>query len=153
MLIDTYEFFFFLQYLEIYYKSSLKHSTTFSFENLSQLHIILPKAANTIIFSSSTNFFFNAIYEYILTVNTNFFNNINISSNLYLSNYFSDTDEILLNKLTHQELSEIYRFNRFSNPIFKYDYKAGDYFPKLYKEVYTYLFPTIGDLTSGLRTT
>ena len=35
---------------------------------------------------------------------------------------------------------------------FKYDFKSGDYFPKLYKEIYTYLFSTILDTTSALRT-
>jgi hypothetical protein len=63
-----------------------------------------------------------------------------------------NTDSTLINKYTTQELSEMYRFNRFSNPIFKYDYKAGDYFPKLYKEVYSQLFVTIGDIAGGLRT-
>jgi len=38
------------------------------------------------------------------------------------------------------------------NPIFKYDYKSGDYFPKLYKEAYAFLLPSMLSLTSGLRT-
>jgi len=41
---------------------------------------------------------------------------------------------------------------RFNNPIFKYDYKSGDYFPKLYKEAYAFLIPSTLSLTSGLRT-
>jgi hypothetical protein len=43
------------------------------------------------------------------------------------------------------------RYHKFDNPIFKYDYKSGDYFPKLYKEIYTYLFSSSLDITSGLR--
>ena len=54
--------------------------------------------------------------------------------------------------LNNEELSSNSRFLRFDNPIFKYDYKSGDYFPKLYKDVYSFLIPSILDLTSGLRT-
>jgi len=50
------------------------------------------------------------------------------------------------------EHGEIKRYYRFSDPIFKYDYKSGDYFPKLYKEIYQHLFTTILNLTGGLKT-
>jgi hypothetical protein len=44
------------------------------------------------------------------------------------------------------------RFSRFSDPVFKYDYKSGDYFPKLYKEVYKQLFVSLMNITNGLKT-
>jgi len=58
-------------------------------------------------------------------------------------------DDLLLNS---EEISNNSRFLRFNNPVFKYDYKSGDYFPKLYKDSYPFLIPSILDLTSGLRT-
>lgn len=61
-----------------------------------------------------------------------------------------DTTESFL--LNNEEVSNNSRFLRFNNPVFKYDYKSGDYFPKLYKDVYSFLIPSILDLTSGLRT-
>jgi len=51
----------------------------------------------------------------------------------------------------NEESSDNIRYRRFDNPIFKYDYKSGDYYPKLYKEVYPYLFTSTIDLTGGLR--
>lgn len=40
---------------------------------------------------------------------------------------------------------------RFDNPVFKYDYKSGDYFPKVSQETYTHLLSTIAGVTGGLR--
>jgi len=70
----------------------------------------------------------------------------------YASTEFIDitsADNFLFN---NEELSNNTRFVRFNNPVFKYDYKSGDYFPKLYKDLYFFLIPSIVDLTSGLRT-
>jgi len=50
------------------------------------------------------------------------------------------------------EIDKFYRFQKFTNPVFKYDYKAGDYFPKINKELYTYLFTTIANITNSIRT-
>ena len=61
----------------------------------------------------------------------------------------NNVDKFLLN---NEEISTTSRVLRFNNPIFKYDYKSGDYFPKLYKDLYSFLIPSILDLTSGLRT-
>jgi hypothetical protein len=70
-------------------------------------------------------------------------------SNTYGSNKFSSSKDIFL--INSEELSTNSRFIRFDNPVFKYDYKSGDYFSKLYKDVYSFLMPSIIDLTSGLR--
>jgi len=70
----------------------------------------------------------------------------------YRSNYFNNTGSNIQTKYTNEEITLNTRHQRFLNPIFKYDFKSGDYFPKVYKELYTYLFSTILDTTSGLRT-
>jgi heme/copper-type cytochrome/quinol oxidase subunit 1 len=70
----------------------------------------------------------------------------------YNSNYFNNFNSAYQFKNINQETSNSYRYLRFSYPVFKYDYKSGDYFPKLYKEAYAYLFTTMADLTSAVRT-
>ena len=77
---------------------------------------------------------------------------INERKVIFVSEKFSENDQKNSALLSQEELSETSRHLRFTNPVFKYDYKSGDYFPKLYKEAYTFLVPSILDLTSGLRT-
>lgn len=110
-----------------------------------------------LIFSIKTNVLFSSFYEILfLNITTNyssFYVNNTISTLNYKSNYFNNSNLNFSNKYTNEELYDHARYLRFYNPIFKYDYKSGDYFPKLYKEFfYTYLFSTINDLTSSIRT-
>jgi hypothetical protein len=77
---------------------------------------------------------------------------INERKVIFVSEKFSENDQKNSALLGQEELSETSRHLRFTNPVFKYDYKSGDYFPKLYKEAYPFLVPSILDLTSGLRT-
>jgi heme/copper-type cytochrome/quinol oxidase subunit 1 len=108
-----------------------------------------------IFFDFKTNFIFNFFYtNFFLESKTYFLNNFFFKNQTnYSSNHFSNININESFKLSNEELSENSRYLKFYNPIFKYDYKSGDYFPKLYKEVYSHLFSTILDLTSGLRTT
>lgn len=107
---------------------------------------------NSIIFGLKTS----NVFIYLINIINNDYNYINLfntTNNLnYFSNYFSTSDSLILNKYSNEEISNDYRYLKFSNPVFKYDYKSGDYFPKLYKEVYTSLFTTLNDLTGGLKT-
>jgi len=73
------------------------------------------------------------------------------SLNDYNTNDFSNIASKEKFLLDNEEFSNNSRFLRFDNPVFKYDYKSGDYFPKLYKDLYFFLIPSILDLTSGLR--
>ena len=43
------------------------------------------------------------------------------------------------------------RFMRFMNPVFKYDFKVGNYLPDDAKKLNPHLFMTIKDLTTGIR--
>jgi hypothetical protein len=56
-----------------------------------------------------------------------------------------------LNKYSNEETSETFRYLKFYNPVFKYDFKSGDYFPKLYKESYSYLFLSMAEAVGSLR--
>ena len=43
------------------------------------------------------------------------------------------------------------RFLRSTNPLFKYDYKGGDYLPKKSRETFSFLFPSISNVSGALR--
>lgn len=43
------------------------------------------------------------------------------------------------------------RFMRFMNPVFKYDFKVGNYLPDDAKKLNPHLFMTIKDITTGIR--
>lgn len=93
--------------------------------------------------------FFNLVVSNFM----NFSTYLSFSSEnfFFRSDYFNNVNFSFKSKYINEEINEEQRFIRSHNPIFKYDYKSGDYFPKLYKEVYPYLFPSIIELTGGLR--
>jgi len=69
----------------------------------------------------------------------------------YDSHYFTNNDNTTKNLFANEEIFSNYRYHRFDNFLLKYDYKSGDYFPKLYKEVYTYLFTSAIDVRGAVR--
>jgi len=102
-------------------------------------------------FGENTNFFFANGYKIFGDLRAPLFTLKNFTNYFFQSKHFftlSNTDESLLSSM---EFSGNSRFKKNENPVFKYDYKAGDYFPKLNKETYPHLFSTILQLTSGLR--
>lgn len=52
-----------------------------------------------------------------------------------------------------QEQSSDQRFVRFMNPIFRYDFKVGNYIPDDVKKMNPHMFSTIKDVTTGIRKT
>jgi hypothetical protein len=72
-------------------------------------------------------------------------------NNVFASKFFSNINFRNNNLYNNEELSIASRYHRFDNPVFKYDYKSGDYYPKLYKELYSFLFTSSIELTGGLR--
>ena len=70
----------------------------------------------------------------------------NVSSRIENNNLFATT------KNKNEETVGQRRGLRFDNPIFRYDYKSGDYFSKFNQETYTHLLSTLADITGGLRT-
>jgi hypothetical protein len=67
------------------------------------------------------------------------------------------TSEFDVNSVSSQTTSAIQegtndqRFMRFTNPIFQYDFKVGNYMPDDVKKMNPHLFNTIKDITTGLR--
>jgi cytochrome c oxidase subunit 1 len=96
------------------------------------------------------NFFYELIGKFLYYENSNIF--LNFKNVWYDSSYFNNEGLPFQIKHLNEEISINNRYQRFANPVFKYDFKSGDYFPKLYKELYTHLFSTILDTTSALRT-
>jgi len=67
------------------------------------------------------------------------------------SNFYSSltiTDKI---NMANEEISSNFRYQKFSNPVFKYDYKAGNYFPTIEIDLYPGLMTTASEITGGLR--
>jgi hypothetical protein len=104
----------------------------------------------SIIFGHKTFFIFDLIYSFILNQKLKLSRKNEFNVN-YISGYFNTSGLDFKVKTINQESTNSLRYVRFSNPVFKYDYKSGDYFPKLNKELYFYLFSTISDLTSAVR--
>lgn len=175
-------YFFFIRYQVIftsYYQKSkdffsdytnfLFNFFKYSFKNSILLNIILEQIviASSIYFEGIQNVWFSSnfykmlcqIFEFFINLISFFIYN-RFTKFIYKKIFFRifqtenhvnvDSKDFFL--LNNEELSSNSRFLRFDNPIFKYDYKSGDYFPKLYKDVYSFLIPSILDLTSGLRT-
>jgi UV DNA damage repair endonuclease len=51
----------------------------------------------------------------------------------------------------YSENSSFFRFQRALNPIFRYDYKLGNYFTKEDLTISPHLFTTISEVTGGIR--
>lgn len=105
-----------------------------------------------ILFGFKTNFIFISIYnlfQFNTVYDLNYLSNNTFS---YKSKYFSNLDSNFNSKFTNEEIYDSSRYLRFYNPIFKYDYKSGDYLPKTQQILYTHLFTSISDITNSVRT-
>lgn len=69
----------------------------------------------------------------------------------YVTNNFSTESLENQHILGKQETSANYRFQRLQNPVFKYDFKLGNYMPDENKVKSPFLYTTIHDLTTGVR--
>ena len=144
-LINTVLLFSFIDYLTSFFIQFLF--------NFYSIFIYFIELSCGLLFSFSTSKPFLAIYNF--SELNNIINNKLISNHseiFYSSNYFSNLDLNVSNKYGNEESSQSQRYLRFYNPIFKYDYKSGDYFPNLYRIVYSSLFTSILDLTNSIRT-
>ena len=52
---------------------------------------------------------------------------------------------------SNEEISSNVRYQKFSNPVFRYDFKTGNYFPTTEIEFYPGLMTTASEITGGLR--
>jgi hypothetical protein len=91
------------------------------------------------------------IFEYFINpIVSTFSNNKQHSTLNFKSEYFNNVSISSNTLLSGEESSNYSRFMRFENPVFKYDYKSGNYFPPLYTEIFPQLMTTMADTPSGL---
>lgn len=57
----------------------------------------------------------------------------------------------VLSESSMQENAQNYRYLRLQNPVFKYDFKLGNYLPDTTKLLSSHLFTTVNDVTAGVR--
>lgn len=77
---------------------------------------------------------------------TNSNNEVTLSSNL--NNTLGLDDKVFF---SNEELTSNFRQQRFQTPVFKYNYKVGNYFGKPEKTFYPHMFTTQSELTGGIR--
>jgi heme/copper-type cytochrome/quinol oxidase subunit 1 len=134
--------------------------TAFSFTNkLVDLQMSLSYLMTLNTFFGLTDFSFGTwerLMSYVYSISFSSFNNRTATSSYtedtnYTSKQWSSLD--LNDKLmfSNQEISSNFRFQKFSNPVFRYDYKAGNYLTKDDIKAYPTLFTTISEITGGIR--
>jgi heme/copper-type cytochrome/quinol oxidase subunit 1 len=140
------------QHLLLFVKNWSVYFLFFFYNQISGLCKNLIDTIVLILFNLRTYNYFNSISYYLLnSSSTDKIGNNLIANFTYNSSLFANETLNEKSSYANEELSSDYRYLRFNNPIFKYDYKSGDYYPKLYKDVYPFLFTSVNDLTGGLR--
>ena len=69
----------------------------------------------------------------------------------YSSDSMSTQSQTVAEQFQHQEVASDYRNLRLQNPIFKYDFKLGNYMPDDNKRKFSQLLTSIHDLTTGVK--
>lgn len=147
----------FLIYLNSFWKNLFSFFNFFFFNVTTLFKSIIFNFCNilTILFyNDETYLFFKYLYECSNASSINVLNQKNLNTflnNNFNSKYFSKIDAEFQFLFSNEELFSNSRYHRFDNPLFKYDYKSGDYYPKLYKEVYSHLITSFIELTGGIR--
>ena len=92
-----------------------------------------------------TSYFYHTNTNYDLTLNSS------VSPNTYTTENF--TPSSLSDSFSHtlSESNDNQRFMRFMNPVFKYDFKVGNYMTDDMKKMNPHLFTSIKDVTTGIR--
>jgi len=106
-------------------------------------------------FTPSSLLTLNKDFEYSF-FRTFFFFTFQENQEYYISKYsfFNETKDLnfmLRFKNQFNESSNQFRYVRTLNPVFRYDYKLGNYFTKDDTATLAFLFTTINDLTGGIR--
>jgi len=116
--------FLYLNFIEIFFYSIPIISLKFWFNTFSTT------------FDSISSYFNRNNNNNILNFNTDLFNNYNFNE---------------ISKYSNNEISNSRRYIQYDNPIFKYDYKSGDYFPKINKILYTNLLNSAHYITGSIK--
>lgn len=81
---------------------------------------------------------------------------LNFTYNLYYNQLYSllvgfADSTTNITPIIFQEKTSSQRFLRLANPVFRYDFKVGNYMSDDTKKMNLHLFRTIQDLTTGVR--
>jgi len=82
---------------------------------------------------------------------TDEYSNTNKNEVTFLTQNWDSLDLNNKSMFNNLESSLNFRYQKFTNPIFRYDYKAGNYITKQDKEAFPYLFTTVSEITGGIR--
>ena len=143
--------------------SLLKELAVVNFFATSSLEGVKALLTNTLVFSPFTSLtsltignYLNSILDisYVQIFTTQGLASIkNIESNKlsFTTNSLLHQDQNTAQQFQAQEIASDYRNLRLQNPIFKYDFKLGNYMPDDNKRKFSHLLTTIHDLTTGVK--
>ena len=117
------------------------------------LQNVLNRLLSLNIFLGFNSFDFSVLnFKFLTKYNSNieYYNNVK-SDVTYSSQNWNSLDLNNKSMFNNIETSLNFRYQKFTNPIFRYDYKAGNYITKQDKEAFPYLFTTISEITGGIR--
>jgi hypothetical protein len=107
-----------------------------------------PSYAVPTVSSQITNFAFKCS---LWVTGSPLFTSQNTSKSTYSSTELGNVSISTSSSLSLQEGGTDQRFMRSMNPVFKYDFKVGNYMPDDAKKMNPHLFNTIKDVTTGIR--
>ena len=124
-----------------------------SINPLDTLCLTIKLFCNTIFLQKSLYFVlnFNFINFYNIFSVQGVASNPTTFSHRYITNAYSIESLENQHFFNKQESFSNYRFQRLQNPIFRYDFKLGNYMPDENKKKSPFLYTTIHDLTTGVR--
>ena len=93
-------------------------------------------------FSNLLNFWKSTFKSSVVTSD----NNVDYTSKSWSSLSLNDKT-----RFSNQEVSSNFRYQKFSNPLFIYDYKSGNYLTTEDVKAYPSLFTSISEVTKGIR--
>ena len=129
-------------------KASISHGTpanTFSLPSAEGLAPLLTVESNVFLTQAFTSSFAN----YAALTPSPASLNSSLNSYVSLGNVIDSLGSTSLS--TFQEKTSDSRFMRLMNPVFKYDFKVGNYLPDDAKKMNPHLFMSIKDVTTGVR--
>ena len=130
-------------------------SIVYSHASLNYIHFSLFFTFSGLI--SHYNFFFREVnfQVFSFTQKFNYFFNSDTNKNFtnlfYKTNHAQPKNSVTTVLFGKQETASDYRNQRLQNPIFRYDFKLGNYMSEETKRKVPHLYTTVHDLTTGLR--
>ena len=141
----------------------LKELAVVNFFATSSIEGVKALLTNTLVFSPFTGLtslalgnYLNSILDisYAQTFGSSVLANVKSTESnklSYTTNSLLNQDQNTAQQFQAQEIASDYRNLRLQNPIFKYDFKLGNYMPDDNKRKFSHLLTSIHDLTTGVK--